>query len=158
MEQSDLQAIVRLLADKSKGDPKPAPKIDNNVRQAWNDYVNWLDSKGLKGSPTLDHNDLGGQMIDEYRKENPNTPITRDMIVPIQKEFQNYRNWAINQIETGHGAYAPGTNKDNFLRALSIVDGIPGQRTTSFSFPSQYLNTFNNGQLVDTKKDFATMQ
>lgn len=142
----------QLLADiLLGGDPKDkAPaKIDNTVRQGWNDYVQWLDKKGYKGNPALDHDDLGGKMIDEYRKENPDTPITRDMVVPIQKEFQNYRNWAINQIEGGKGAYAPGTNKDTFMKALSIVDGIPGQRTTSFSFPSGYLKDMNTGKVQD---------
>lgn len=150
----------QLLTAAALGDPKEKnpPKIDNSVRQEWNNFIGWLDKKGLKGSPTLDHNDLGGKMIDEYRKEHPDTPLTREMVIPIQKEFSNYRNWAINQIESGRGAYAPGTNKDNFLQSLSIVDGIPGQRTTSFSFPLSYLNTFDNGKLVDTKKDFATVQ
>src|SRR6185312_11641123 len=149
-----------ILIASALGDPTPksSPKIDNNVRQAWNDYVQFLDKKGLKGSPSLDHNDLGGKMIDEYRKEHPDTPITRDMVVPIQKEFSNYRNWAINQIESGHGAYAPGASKENFLKSLSVVDGIPGQRTTSFQFPQSYLNTFNNGKLVGTDKSFATTQ
>lgn len=148
----------QLIAASLSGDPKDkAPvKIDNTTRQAWNDYISWLDKKGLKGNPALDHNDLGGKMIDEYRKEHPDTPITREMVVPIQKEFQNYRQWAINQIQNGKGQFAPGTNKDNFLQSLSIVDGVPGQRTTSFQFPSSYMNTFNNGKLVDTQKSFAT--
>lgn len=155
--QNDI-LLASALGD-PKDAPKSSPKIDNNTRAAWNDYISWLDKKGLKGSPALDHNDLGGKMIDEYRKEHPDTPITREMVVPIQKEFSNYRNWAINQIESGKGAYAPGANKDNFLKSLSVVDGIPGQRTTSFSFPSAYLNTFNNGKLVNTQNQgFATTQ
>src|SRR6185312_6865089 len=147
--QNDI-LLASALGD-PKDAPKSSPKIDNNVRAAWNDYISWLDKKGLKGSPALDHNDLGGKMIDEYRKEHPDTPITREMVVPIQKEFSNYRNWAINQIESGKGAYAPGTNKDNFLKSLSVVDGIPGQMTTSYSFPKSYMNTFENGKLVNTQ-------
>lgn len=150
-----------ILIASAIGDPKKPkqPVVDNNIRQEWNNYVQWLDKKGLKGNPALDHDDLGGKMIDEYRKENPDTPLTREMVVPIQKEFSNYRNWVINQIESGKGAYAPGTNKENFLRALSIVDGIPGQRTTSFQFPKNYLDTFNNGKLVSREdQGFASTQ
>ena len=131
--------------------------VDNSVRQAWNNYVSWLDTKGLKGHPSLDKNDLGGQMIDQYRKENPTTPITREIIPTIQKEFGNYRNWVLGQVAAGKAKLAEGATPDNFMKALSIVDGIPGQRTTSFQFPSAYLTTFNNGQnLGTTNQGFAT--
>lgn len=139
------------------GDPKgkTPPKIDNNVRSAWNQYVQFLDSKGLKGSPVLDHNDMGGKMIDEYRKENPDTPITREMVAPIQQEFAKYRQYMLDQIAQGKGQFGPGVNKDNFMRSLSVVDGVPGQRTTSFQFPQGYLNymgkTENKGFMTADK-------
>jgi hypothetical protein len=132
------------------------PPVNTQNMTDWNDYTNFLDKKGLKGSPALDHNDLGGQMIDEYRKQNPQTTVSRDMVVPIQQAFSKYRDYAIKNIEAGKGAYAPGTNKDNFLKNLSVVDGIPGQRTTSFQFPSQYMKDMNTG--VTTNQGFATTQ
>jgi len=60
----------------------------------------------------------------------------------------------LKEIEAGKGAFAPGTNKDNFLKALSIVDGIPGQRTTSFSFPAGYLKDLDTGETQN--KGFIT--
>jgi len=148
------------LSSQGGGDdnPKPEPAISNTHRQDWNSYIGWLDKKGLKGSPSLDHNDLGGQMIDQYRKENPNTSVSRDMVIPIQKEFGKYRDYALSQIQNGKGTFAPGTNKDNFLRSLSIVDNIPGQRTTSYSFPKAYMDTFENGQHTVTDQGYATTQ
>ncbi len=131
--------------------------VDNTIRQGWNDYVNWLAAKGLKGHPSLDKNDLGGQMIDQYRKENPNSPITREIIPTIQKEFGNYRNYVLQQVAVGKAQLPPGLPPENFMKSLSIVDGIPGQRTTSFQFPSEYLQTFNNGKnLGVVNKGFAT--
>jgi hypothetical protein len=137
----------------ASGDPAPPPEkpVDNTTRKAWNDYVGWLDKRGLKGHPSLDHNELGFKMIDQYRKEHPDTPLTKDMVIPIQQEFSRYRTYAMNQIKANKGAYAPGVTDDSFMKQLSIVDGIPGQRTTSYSFPEQYLKTFENGKLVSTQ-------
>lgn len=135
------------------GDPT-APPVDNKTRQDWNDYVDWLDKKGLKGHPSLDHNEKGFQMIDQYRKENPGTTVSREMVTPIQQEFSKYRDYALGQIQKGGGAFAPGTNKDNFLRALSTVDGIPGQRTTSYKFPLGYMKDMNTGEVKN--KGFMT--
>jgi hypothetical protein len=155
----DLIPQAALTSQTGPTDPAPPVKVDNNLRSAWNDYVNnFLAKKGLKGHPSLDHNGLGFKMIDEYRKENPNTPLTKDMVVPIQQDFSNYRNWAIKQIESGKGAYAPGANKDNFLKSLSTVDGIPGQMTTSYSFPKSYLDTFADGKHTVTDQGYATAQ
>ena len=139
--------------------PTPAtePVIDNNIRKAWNDYTLWLSKQGMRGKPELDKGGLGFLMIDKYRKENPNTPITKEIIPAIQKEFGNYRQYAINQIKQGKASFAPNTNEQNFMKDLSIVDGIPGQRTTSFSFPESYLTTFENQQNKGTvNQGFAT--
>ncbi len=116
--------------------------VDNKVRKDWNDYTDWLEKKGLKGHPSLDKGDLGGKMVDQYKKENPNSIVSRQTIKPIQKEFSNYRNYALNEIKNKRAGFAEGTNEENFMRALSVVDGIAGQRTTSFKFPDRYLRTF----------------
>lgn len=148
-----LMSSAILTSQGGGGDPVQ-PKVDNKLRAAWNDYVSWLDKKGLKGNPSLDHNDLGMKMIDEYRKENPDTPLTRNSVIPIQQEFSKYRDYALNQIQQGKIGFAPGTNKDNFLKSLSIVDGIPGQRTTSYTFPSGYMKDMNTGETKN--KGFMT--
>ncbi len=147
--------MTGILNGKVNGIVPGEPVVDNKIRLAWNDYTNWLAQKGLKGHPSLDKNDLGGQMIDQYRKEHPDTPINREIIPTIQKEFGNYRNYVLAKVAAGKAKLdvAP----ENFMKALSIVDGIPGQRTTSFQFPSEYLQTFNNGQnLGMVNKGFAT--
>lgn len=146
-----------LKAKMGGGMPEPTePKVDNHVRQAWNDYVSWIDKKGLKGHESLDKNDLGGKMIDAYKKENPDTPISREMIVPIQKEFSKYRDWSLEQVKKGAAKLADGVTPENYMKSLSIVDGIAGQRTTSFQFPSSYLTTFSNGKNLGTEnKGFA---
>lgn len=137
--------------------PTPEPIVDNNLRKAWNDYTMWLSKQGMRGKPELDKGGLGFLMIDKYRKEHPETPISKEVIPVIQKEFGNYRQYAIDQIKKGKASFAPNTNEQNFMKDLSIVDGIPGQRTTSFSFPESYLTTFENNQNKGTvNQGFAT--
>jgi hypothetical protein len=141
--------------DTPNGNYKP---VDNRLREHWNQYVDWLEKKGMKGSPALDKGDLGGKMIDIYRMENPTTLVSRQSIVPIQNEFSKYRQYTLNEIRNKRAELAPGVKEEDFMKNLSIVDNIPGQRTTSFKFPDEYLKTFLNGQLVGTeKKGFATV-
>ena len=139
------EALDKVMATK-EGDPE----VDNNIRLEWGKYVDWLEKRGLKGHPSLDKDDLGGKMIDAYRKENPSTPISREIIPTIQKEFSKYRDWSLNQVKEGKAKLSDGVTPENYMKALSIVDGIPGQRTTSFKFPESYLTTFNNGKKVET--------
>ena len=126
------------------------PSITNKERQDWNDYVNWLEKKGMKGNAELDKNDLGGKMIDLYRKENPSTSVSRNMIKPIQKEFSKYRDWSLGEVKKGQAALGEGVTPENYMKALSIIDGIAGQRTTSFLFPSKYMTTFVDGKNTGT--------
>jgi len=97
--------------------------------------------------------------ITDESKINPNTPITREIIPTIQKEFSKYRDWSLEEVKAGRSALSEGVTPENYMRALSIVDGIPGQRTTSFKFPLSYMQTFNNGKLVSNEnKGFATVK
>lgn len=150
LNPSSLQGLVPTEGEKP---------VDNKLRSDWNAYTQWLDKKGLKGSPQLDKGDMGGKMIDQYRKENPTTLVTRESIVPIQKEFSKYRDYVLNEIKNKRAQFTPGANENNFMKDLSVVDGIPGQRTTSFAFPDSYLQTFLNDKLISTKNQgFVTMQ
>jgi hypothetical protein len=133
------------------------PKVTHQLRKDWNDYTSWLAARGMKGNPALDKNDLGGQMIDKYRKENPGTLVSRDSVKDIQGEFQKYRDWSLAEIKAGRSQFGPQVNEGNYMKGLSTIDGIAGQRTTSFSFPKSYITTFDNGKNMGTEdKGFAT--
>lgn len=133
-------------------------QVTNQQRQDWNQYIQYLQKRKLAGDPSLDTNNLGKNMLAKYIKENPNTSLTVDSVIPIQKDFANYRQWAIDNIKKGKGEFAPGTNEGNFMQELSRVDGIPGQYTTRHQFPKEYLSTFEDGKLVDKKEDFSTVK
>lgn len=131
--------------------PSAQYQVDNEGRTAWNNYVEWLQKKGMAGKPELDKNDLGKQLLNQYMTEVPNSGLTKDNVVPIQKDFQNYRTWAINKgIPSGAIAFdtANGANPQNFMQNLSKIDGYPGSNTTLHQFPDAYLKSYNNGKLL----------
>lgn len=113
------------------------------LQMDWNKYIDWLASNNLKGSEKLDHGGLGMEMLKRFIEENPDVSLEANetTVINIQKAFSKYREWVMKRIEEGKAQFGPGANKENFMRALSIIDGIPGQRTTSFKFPEEYLIT-----------------
>ncbi len=127
-------------------------EFSDQIRSDWNDYVDWLDQQGLKGNPALDKNDLGGAMIDKYKKLHPSTSISRETIDDVQAEFAKLRQYLLSEIKAGRGAFAPGVKEDNFMIELSKVDNIAGQFTTRHKFPEGYMNTVKT-----TTVDYNTM-
>jgi hypothetical protein len=141
------------------GDKKPVV-INNQVRQAFNDYVMWLRGKGMAGKPELDKNGLGKKYLADYIKENPKTILTPDLIAPIQQDLLKYKDYALNQVRLGKAVFQSGVNADNFMQDLSPEDGYGGSRTTSHIYPREYLNYLDaQNNLLQTKDlGFATTQ
>ena len=150
-------------------DPKKSAAVSNKLRNDWNSYVQYLKSKGMQGHPSLDKNDLGGQMIDQYQKENPTTSVNRAAVVPIQQELSKYRDYSINELrnqravlsdaQNPNGRFvSPTENLDGYMKDLSQVDGIAGQKTTRYQFPAQYMKTLDtqNKLLKNERVGFAT--
>lgn len=135
------------LKDGAKPDGKKEIVIDNKIREGWNSYVDWLEARGLKGNPSLDKDDFGGQMIDKYKLENPDSPISREMIIPIQKDFSVYRDFVLEDVKNKKARLADGVTPETFMKDLSVVDGIAGQKTTKFKFPFKYLETYMGDKL-----------
>ncbi len=56
-------------------DPKP---LTPQQRQEWNNYVDWLEKKGYKGSPLLDKKETGlaTGLFNQFKKENPNVTLS----------------------------------------------------------------------------------
>lgn len=129
--------------------------VTDDIRTQWNTYVDWLDKKGMKGKPDLDNNGLGYTMVDEYQRDNPNSGINRGSIKSIQQEFSKYRDWSLGRINRGEAVLSPGVRPEDYMKDLSIIDGYPGQRTTSFKFPSTYLQSDPN---MAVKQGFASIK
>lgn len=135
---------------KALNETDPTSDRATKLKAAWNDYQAWLKKRGLAGHPSLDkgvgENNVGIQYLRQYKKENPTSLAAPENIKEIQSHFQNYRQFAINEIKNKRATYSGDVSKidtpdSDFMRALSIVDGIPGSRTTTYAFPSTFLNT-----------------
>lgn len=149
-------------------DPKKDAEVSSRLRQDWNNYTEYLKSKGLKGHPSLDKNDRFNKEIDEYRKVNPNTTVTRESVWDIQKELSKYRDYSINELRNKRAMYVdakspngrfvePNENLDLYMKDLSKIDGKAGHRTTNYQFPLSYMKTFMNDKLQSVEnKGFAT--
>ena len=137
---AQLSKILLASAMNPSTDPinEPAPAavpIDDNVKQAWNDYTAYLNKKGLMGSATLDAGDTGLKTLAMYQKANPNSILTKEHIPVIQQAFSDYRGRALADIKSGK-ATGPKNPDETFMPGLSKIDGIPGSMTTSYQFPA----------------------
>ena len=145
------------IEDKDKKTTSTA--ITNQHRADWNGYVKWLESQKMRGNPELDKGDMGKQMLAKYIKENPKTSLTLDLVKPIQSDFANYRNFALDQVKQGKMVFDKGVNEGNFMQELSKLDAYPGSKTTNHLFPYEYLRFQDRVNNTDTtiNKGFAVM-
>lgn len=134
-----------LISMKKTEDPSDERAM--KLKSDWNQYVTWLSKKGVAGKAELNEgegeNNLGIKYVRQYQKENPATLISPETIKEVQSHFQNYREYAINKIKTKKADYTGDINTidKNFMQALSIVDGIPGEKTTAWMFPNEFMKT-----------------
>jgi hypothetical protein len=158
-------AFLKKNNSKSNETPKnETPAASVNVMQQWNNYVDWLDSKGMKGSPELDKGDKGFQMMEMYRKENPSFTLTKDDVGVIQQRLQDYRSFAIDSIKQGkmkinyggkevfYKDLSPEQQKDveqNYMGKIAKtgIDKFPGQFTTSTKFSSEFISKVNSREI-----------
>jgi len=126
----------------------PAKELTPQQRQDWNNYVDYVEKKGFKGSPQLDKKDTGlaKKLFDEYVKANPATSINYDTVKSVQYEMQKLKDSAQE-----FAARRNDPNAKNIMSGVSPVDGWPGSKTTSFKFPAMTDRTFRNDALVSQK-------
>jgi len=134
-----------------------APKITNQHKQDWNNYLGWLKEKGMQGKPELDKGGVGEKLFQEYLKANPETSLSKDVIPGIRSEYVNMRNKAIEDMKSGKGAWgankASGKEADYSGFMKHIVDneksGDPnyiGQHLTMTPFPLEALPKGQSGR------------
>ena len=156
-----LMSIAKIkggIEDKDKKASSTA--ITNQHRADWNGYVKWLETQKMRGNPELDKGDMGKQMLAKYIKQNPKTSLTLDIVQPIQADFSNYRNYALEQVKSGKAVLEKGVTPETFMAELSKLDAYPGSLTTRHSFPYNYMNFLDQkGKLEKVEnKGFATIK
>ena len=159
-------AMLKKSNMKTGGDNEnPTSNVNPAVMQQWNGYVDWLESKGMKGSPELDKGDTGFKMMEQYRKENPSFKLTKDDIGSIQQKLQEYRDFSLGNIKENKTkiSYAgremfykdltPEQQKDvddNYMGKIkkTSIDKFPGQFTTSTKFSSEFMSKLNSREVA----------
>lgn len=155
----DKNAMLSKYLGQNPPSEEPAPKkLTSTQMQHWNGFVDFLDSKGYKGSKDFDNKDqkLGQLAMDSYKKQNPDFSLTLANIPAVQKGILETREHAISQLKTGKATLEKGLDagKDyqNFMPNLSKPDGWLGSKTSSHKFPESFLNEYENGQKVTDMK------
>lgn len=148
------------LDDLNKNDLFSNIKVNDKVMTAFNDYVDWMKDKGYSGKEDMNHTAYSNKVFQEYKKDHPESILTPDYIVPIQREIHKYRDNLISGIKAGTVKldFKP---KDDYSDVMSWAgtelgkknDGIVGQYTSSFKFPSEYMNAKTEANRIGFAKD-----
>lgn len=123
-------------------------------RNQWNSYLDFLQTKGMKGSPALDNRDTGlsQQLFNQYKTQNPHFSLTYDRVPDVQNDLQTYRQGLVNQW-TANPSVAPDVKKpDDIMAGLSPVDGWLGSKTSSWKYPGAAIK-LSNGSVVNYGTD-----
>lgn len=140
------RAIAQSSAEAMTGSPDKTPVNVSELRTDWNKYIDWLDKKGLKGSPELDK--TGEKYFNQYIKENPSTTLNMKYMPIIRAELETYRDNVINNFKAGraqfptYSKYGSSEEAEKAFMApivknkLSARPDFPGQHLTQHIFPS----------------------
>lgn len=132
-----LASLHRAITSGDGDAPESTPITADHMRR-WNKLIQFAKDKGYAGKEELDHNpELRKKVFDEYNNANPDDTLSIDMVKPIQNEIQTYKKKAIENIKNGKGEYKG--NIDGFMKGISQVDGLFGQKTSQWSFPTAYI-------------------
>lgn len=150
MNDSDYQQAL-MGPGEDGGTPAPA-KLSVAQKQNWNNFIDYLDKAGYKGSTDLDNRDtnLGKNLLAKYNAANPNGQINYTDVPAVQSELQNYRQSLIDKWRAGKAVPDGIKSEDELMPGLSKIDGWLGSKTSSYKFPTAVL-THADG----TKQNFG---
>ena len=117
--------------------------------QQWNQYLDYVKSKGLYGSTDFDSDKtLGAKLLDEFKASNPNIKIGYDIVPRVQNEFIELKKTTRDILKRKGDPTAESTYSD-----ISQVDGWFGSRTSQQYFPSMTKQAYHNGELQFRKEE-----
>lgn len=125
-------------------DDESGETVSDKVKMDWNDYLTWLDKKGMRGKPELDKGGVGNNLFKQYIKENPETSLSEKVIPSIRKAYVDLRNDRLKEIQSGKGSYKG--SPESFMKhiVLNEQSGDPnyvGQHLTQTMFPGAKLTS-----------------
>ena len=131
-------------------------------RRDWNDFLDYLQRAGVAGSKDLDQLDKNALKphLDQYRKDNPNTSVSEDLIPVVQREHEELRTGdSFAGMSPEQTRVMRKQFNDAFVSRAIARQGLPFDSTLS----RQYYPTFKKGDKdygTDAEaymKDFATI-
>lgn len=158
--------LYRAEEDPEGGDPpkkKESAKVNTTPiqRRDWNDFLNYLQKEGVAGSKDLDQMDknVAKTYIDKYKKDNPNTSVSEDLVPIVQREHEELRKGdSFAGMSPEQTRVMRKQFNDGFVAQAIAGQGMPFNSTLS----RQYYPTFRKGDKdygTDAEaymKDFAT--
>ncbi len=135
------------------------PKISRELKDAWGEYLDFLDGLHLRGSKELDHNGKGKEMLKLFISKHPGTPLTLESVRDIQAYFQALQKARIEEIkkEIDRAKKDPAHFKvniegdispDSVMTHISKPDDWPGSQSTQYKFPTNDETVSYNNQLT----------
>jgi hypothetical protein len=136
---------VEVTEEETTPDEEGNEPVSDKVKMDWNNYLTWLDKKGMKGKPELDKGDVGNNLFKQYLKENPETSLSEKVIPSIRKAYVDLRNDRLKEIQSG-GATTSTVNPENFMNHILLNEksdkpNYVGQHLTQTMFPGAKLTS-----------------
>jgi hypothetical protein len=125
------------------GDPIPAKPLTNEEKGVWNEFVDYLDKQGYKGSTALDNRNmaLGQNLLNKFNSVRSGAKINYEDISRIQSELQDYRAQLVDKWKKGLAQSDQVKTENDIMPGLSKVDNWLGSKTSSYKFPTAVLKS-----------------
>ena len=123
------------------------PPLTVQQKADWNNYIDYLQSKGMKGNPALDNRDTGlsQKLFNDYKTQNPHFSLTYDQVPQIQQDLIDYRNNLVQKYKANPSVVPDAKSADEIMPSLSPADGWLGSKTSSHKYPIATLTDANSG-------------
>jgi hypothetical protein len=128
--------------------PETTVVLSQTQMRDWNAFVDFVESKGYKGSKELDVKGagLGKKLMDEFKKLHPETSVNYEMVAQVQQAMVGVQKTAQEFSKRRNDPDA-----ENIMGNISKVDGWPGSKTTQFKFPLLREVSYENNVVVGEK-------
>lgn len=131
--------------------------LTNDQKVHWNNFVDYLQKTGYKGSKALDNRNMamGENLLAKFNQMNPGSQIRYEDVPMVQSELQKYRQDLVNRWKSGKAEGTPDIKtEDDIMPGISQVDGWLGSKTSSYKFPTAVVTQSDGNKVnygVDTK-------
>jgi len=150
MIQEALMAAFANKANQSNTEPTEETPDVGKIKEDWNDFLGWLEKKGVKGKPELDKGELGNIYFKQYIKEHPQTSLSEKVIPIVRSEYKNLQGAEWKKIQENKAmlqssvGYVSGKDAEKYkeehmrhitLNEASTYPNYVGQHLTQTFFP-----------------------